>query len=101
MERTLSAEIKRFDVTRPLARARTIPSSWYRDARIADVERGFIFGKSWQLIARCHQLANPGSFVTASIAGEPVLVVRDTAGILRAFFNVCSSTYAVIGRRAS
>jgi choline monooxygenase len=96
MERTLSAEIKRFNATLSLARARTIPSSWYRDERIAEVERRFIFGKSWQLVARSHQVATPGSFVTASIAGEPVLVVRDAAGVLRAFFNVCRHRAACV-----
>ena len=30
-----------------------------------------------------------GVFLTAEIAGEPVLVVRDEAGVLRAFANVC------------
>jgi choline monooxygenase len=96
MERTLAEEIMRFDATLPLARAHTIPSSWYRDPRIADAERGSIFTKSWQLVARGDQLANPGSFVTAFVAGEPVLLVRDAAGALRAFFNVCRHRAACV-----
>ena len=96
MERTLAEEIMRFDATLPLARAHTIPSSWYRDPRIADAERSSIFRKSWQLVARAHQLATPGSFVTALVAGEPVLLVRDAAGVLRAFFNVCRHRAACV-----
>ena len=42
-------------------------------------------GSSW----RADQLKEPGSFVTANIAGEPVLVLRDDQGDLRAFHNVC------------
>jgi choline monooxygenase len=96
MIRTLAKEIMRFDATLPLARAHTIPSSWYRDPRIAEAERSAIFGKSWQLVARSDQLANPGSFVTAIVAGEPVLLVRDAAGVLRAFFNVCRHRAACV-----
>jgi choline monooxygenase len=89
MDRTLAEELKRFDARLPLARARTIPSQWYRDARIADLERSSVFGETWQLVARNDQLANPGSFATSNIAGEPVLLVRDDRSVLRAFFNVC------------
>jgi choline monooxygenase len=40
-------------------------------------------------VGRLDQVALPGSFLTADIAGEPVLVVRDGDGVLRAFANVC------------
>jgi choline monooxygenase len=96
MARTLAEEIERFDAKLPLARARTIPSQWYRDPRIADLEQSSVFGNSWQLVARGDQLAEPGSFITANIAGEPVLVVRDDAGVLRAFFNVCRHRAACV-----
>src|SRR5206468_6505749 len=38
---------------------------------------------------RTDQVAAPGAFVTAEVAGEPILVVRDGQGTLRAFYNVC------------
>jgi choline monooxygenase len=78
-----------FDETLPLERARTIPSAWYFEPEVYALERREVFGGSWQAVARVDQLATPGSFVTADIAGEPVLVVRDDAGALRAFHNVC------------
>ena len=31
----------------------------------------------------------PGSYITAQIAGHPIAVVRDKDGVLRAFYNVC------------
>ena len=34
-------------------------------------------------------IADPGAFFTVDVAGEPVVVVRDNAGVLRAFSNVC------------
>jgi choline monooxygenase len=35
------------------------------------------------------KLRDPGSYVSASVAGMPVAVVRDHRGGLRAFYNVC------------
>jgi choline monooxygenase len=96
MDRTLAELIARFDARLPLSRARTIPSQWYRDAQIANLEREVLFGNTWQLVARGAQLGSPGSFVTANIAGEPVLVIRDDANILRAFFNVCRHRAACV-----
>ena len=39
----------------------------------------------------CHseKLAEPGSYVADSVAGNPICVVRGTDGELRAFYNVC------------
>jgi choline monooxygenase len=31
----------------------------------------------------------PGQFITATLAGEPIVAVRGTDGLLRAFYNVC------------
>jgi choline monooxygenase len=39
----------------------------------------------------CHaeKLRQPGAFVTADIAGQPIAILRDREGVLRAFYNVC------------
>jgi choline monooxygenase len=78
-----------FDDTLPLARARTIPSDWYFDPELYALECRRVFGATWQVAGRVDQLAEPGSFVTAEIAGAPVIVLRDEQGTLRAFHNVC------------
>jgi choline monooxygenase len=78
-----------FDPALPLERAHTIPSAWYLDAKIHEVERRAVFGNTWQAVGRVDQVSSPGSYFTADLAGEPILVVRDEAGVLRAFYNVC------------
>jgi choline monooxygenase len=78
-----------FDPDLPPERARTIPSRWYRDAELYSLECRAVFSDTWQLAGRAALVAEPGSFLTADIAGEPILVVRDAEGVLRAFFNVC------------
>ncbi len=57
--------------------------AWYR----ADVAT--ILGKSWQWVCHVEKLREPGSYVTVSIAEQPIAVVRDREGHLRAFYNVC------------
>lgn len=78
-----------FDPSRPLATARTIPNTWYTSPDVAAAERAAVFGSTWQMVGRAEQVATAGSFLTADVAGEPVLVVRGEDGVLRAFFNVC------------
>src|SRR5438270_8734889 len=77
-----------FDPTLPLEHARTIPSSWYFDRELYEAECRTVFA-GWQAVGRVDQIAAPGSYLTATVAGEPILVVRDEAGVLRAFHNVC------------
>src|ERR1700690_4458819 len=78
-----------YDANSPLAEASTIPAPWYVDARIAELERQTVFSRSWQGMGRVEQVAMPGQFVTAKVAGEPLVAVRGNDGILRAFYNVC------------
>jgi choline monooxygenase len=86
---SLREQLRAFDPDIPLERARTIPNSWYFDPEIYAAERQAVFVGSWQVAGRLGQLVEPGSFVTTDIAGEPILVVRDAEGVLRAFYNVC------------
>ena len=62
------------------------------DARIAELEAQTVFSKTWQMVGRVEQVEKPGQFVTASVAGEPIVVVRGNDGVLRAFYNVAVIT---------
>lgn len=95
MSRTLSEIVNSFDPSLPLERARTIPSSWYFDSQLAELEYRTVFA-GWQAVGRLDQLTQRGSFLTAEVAGEPVAVVRDERGELRAFHNVCRHRAATV-----
>jgi choline monooxygenase len=86
---SLQEKLRAFDSELSLERARTIPASWYFDPEIYAAERERVFGRSWLAAARIDQLTKAGSFATANIAGEPILLVRDSDGVLRTFHNVC------------
>jgi choline monooxygenase len=79
-----------------LEHARTIPSSWYLEQEIYDAERRAVFGDAWLVAGLLRDVAEPGSFFTAEVAGEPILVVRGADGVLRAFYNVCRHRAAPI-----
>jgi choline monooxygenase len=79
-----------------LAEAQTIPASWYIDDRIAALEHGTVFSRTWQVVGRTDQVSKPGDYLTANLAGEPIVVVRGQDGLLRAFFNVCRHHAAAV-----
>ena len=61
----------------------------YRSEAVLDAERRLLFARSWSLVATSDELGGPGDYVTATVAGIPVLVVRGADGALHAFHNLC------------
>src|SRR5277367_814336 len=102
------------DVHNQIESAHTLASNFYTDPAILEAEKSRIFHRTWQLVGtlntRCGEsggvgappsvseggsggsprtIADSEAFFTADVVGEPVVVVRDKAGTLRAFSNVC------------
>jgi choline monooxygenase len=71
------------------ARSMSLRSEAYTDAKWAEADLEAIFSRTWQWVCHGEKVAEPGSYVSATIAGMPVVVVRDRYGSLRAFYNVC------------
>src|SRR6202162_6697973 len=80
--------------------AQTLASRFYTDPAILEIEKARIFRRTWQLVGTLNQpcgevngnkrtISDPESFFTADLAGEPIIIVRDKEGALRAFSNVC------------
>jgi choline monooxygenase len=72
-----------------IARAWTLPSHLYTEAATFAAEKERIFARSWQVVGHRDQVANPGDYLTTELVGEPLLIVRDSGGTLRGFYNVC------------
>jgi len=96
MDEKLAAILALYDDTAPLSEAHTIPSPWYLDPAFEHLERDHVFGGNWQAVGRVDQVANPGDYFTADLAGEPILVVCGADGQLRAFYNVCRHHAAAV-----
>ncbi len=48
-----------------------------------------IFYRTWQCVAHISEVAEPGQFVTHTVVDEEIFIIRDRAGSLRGFYNVC------------
>src|SRR4051812_39784459 len=88
--------IASYDPVAPLAEAATIPSSWYLDARVAELERHAVFSRTWQFAGRLEELEEPGQYVTLDVAGERLVLVRGNDHMLRGFVNVCRHHAAAV-----
>jgi Rieske 2Fe-2S family protein len=71
------------------AMEKTLPSSWYLQDDIFELERQHIFVKEWICVGREEQLAQPGDHLVLDVYGESILLLRNGEGRLRAFYNVC------------
>jgi choline monooxygenase len=96
MPRDVRSLLELYNPNNPLDHASTIPSPWYFDEGLAELENSAVFGKSWQAVGRADQVQSPGQFLTADIAGDPIVVVRGEDSQLRAFYNVCRHHAAAV-----
>src|SRR4029453_12827962 len=69
--------------------ARTMPRERYTSEAILAEERERIFGRAWNCVGRAAALRQAGDYLVREIAGESIVLVRDKAGGVNAFFNVC------------
>ena len=74
----------------------TLPSSWYHDAEIYELERRRIFERSWQYIGRVEDLKNTGDYLTVTVGDVPVVALRNDHGDLAGFVNVCCHRLAEV-----
>ncbi|WP_425385692.1 aromatic ring-hydroxylating oxygenase subunit alpha [Thioclava nitratireducens] len=77
------------NVAVPFEHAFAMPSSVYTSKEFLAVEEERIFAKSWVCVGRADSLDGPGAYLTTEVAGEPIIVLRDAKGALRAMSNVC------------
>lgn len=71
----------------------------YTDAEIFELERRRIFGAGWKLLCHDSEIARPGDYTTARLAGVNLIVLRDRDGRVRCFFNVCPHRGAALLRQ--
>ncbi|HCN70780.1 MAG TPA: hypothetical protein DIS96_03330 [Pusillimonas sp.] len=83
-------DIGNFDATlQNLEEAHHAPGFIYHDPQVFKREKERIFMKDWLYVGREEEVPNPGDFMTLRLVGEPVMLVRDKDGTLRALLNMC------------
>lgn len=69
--------------------AKTLAAEYYTSAEISQRESERVFGRHWLCIGRSAEFVEPGRCRVLEVEGESLILVRDTGGSLRCFYNVC------------
>jgi len=67
----------------------SMPGWYYADAAFFAREKETVFRQGWIAAGHQSEIPKPGQYFTVTIGDEPVVILRDQDGKLRAFSNVC------------
>lgn len=73
----------------PVERAETIPSHWYTAPEFHELDIEAVLGTGWQCAGHISRIPEAGDAYPLLAGGNPVLILRDSEGEVRAFYNVC------------
>ncbi|MFO1172893.1 MAG: aromatic ring-hydroxylating dioxygenase subunit alpha [Hyphomicrobiaceae bacterium] len=88
MTPNLLSELRRIAAL-PLEESYALPPQVFTDEGFAALEDERIFKHAWQCVGRADELAQPGDYLTDDLGGDPIIVVRDGGGAIKAFPNIC------------
>ena len=67
----------------------SINTRCYLDSRFLQIEREQVFHRSWQFACHEEKLREPNSYIAIDVQGQSVVAIRNQAGELKAYYNVC------------
>ncbi len=70
-------------------RGLSLDNYFYQSARVYQRELEQLLFRSWVYAAHVSELPNPGDFVLFEIAGDSIIISRDSAGQIHALHNIC------------
>ena len=76
-------------VARPVSEARGLPNRHYADAHTFRAETAALLHRGWACVAIGAEVPQPGDAAPIDFLGAPLLLVRDHAGDLKLYQNVC------------
>lgn len=68
---------------------RSLPQPFYNDSALFGIEMDTLFAREWLFAGLTCEIPTRGSYFTFNVGTNPVLVIRDQNGGVRAFHNVC------------
>jgi choline monooxygenase len=86
------------DLRRPIHQASTLQPWCYVSPEWYAREVEAIFRREWLCVGRAEQVPNPGDYLTIELIGEPIIIVRDDEGMVRALSGVCRHRGAVVAQ---
>lgn len=69
--------------------AADVPRSRYTSPAFAELERDYLWSRTWQMACTEDQLRQPGDHVVYDVADQSLIVTRDRSGAIRAYHNAC------------
>ena len=72
-----------------ITNSHTLHRKYYVDNDILDEEYNKIFLQNWICVGREDELINTGDFKTIKIGYESIIIIKNEANMLSAYFNVC------------
>ena len=76
-------------VRQPISRAHGLPNAHYTDPAVFEEERDALLSAGWVGLAVGADVPEPGDARPIDFAGMPLLLIRDKAGTVRVFHNIC------------
>jgi phenylpropionate dioxygenase-like ring-hydroxylating dioxygenase large terminal subunit len=77
------------DLLRTREKNHSLPQPFYNDPAFHGADLEGIFQRRWLLAGFECEIARPGDYLTFAVGRSSILVLRDEAGEVRAFFNTC------------
>jgi len=75
---------------RALVRDQQVHRDVYLDPELFDLEMEQLWRNAWIYLGHASQVPQPGDYITAEIARQPVIMVRHSDGSVRALMNRCA-----------
>ena len=69
--------------------AKTLSQRYFVAPEVFAEETEKVFGRQWICVGHQSQLARAGDYFVQEVAGESLVMVRDRAGAIHGFYNVC------------
>jgi choline monooxygenase len=76
-------------LARPIETARGLPALAYTSDAFFSLEQERLFPSTWVGVGFAADLPQPGDARPVTLAGRPLLLLRDRSGAIRVFHNVC------------
>lgn len=89
-------DLSDYNPSTDLSRAETMPARWYIEPDFLALEAKKIFYRTWQPIGRVDDVTRIGDYFSCEVLDQPLVIVRNRAGELRGFYNVCAHRAAVV-----
>jgi phenylpropionate dioxygenase-like ring-hydroxylating dioxygenase large terminal subunit len=68
---------------------KSLPAWTYNHEEFFELEKQRIFMRSWQVVCHTSDIPEPGDYFRFDFLDEPLVVLRDRQGDIRAYSNVC------------